>query len=165
MFVFNDTATTESYTLALRDALPSYRELYTFGPSYVGFVQWALAADAGPDLKAMATIVTAADFRASTYAGGAFSLDSVLTWAALLSAQRGPRLANFVELRRGQPRLHRGLAHLPLGEADLVATGEEIAFLREWLAQPGDEYWSLRGHSAAAATAPVLMVGGWHDIF
>src|SRR3712207_8578902 len=77
MFVFNDTATTESYTLALRDALPSYRELYTFGPSYVGFVQWALAADAGPDLKAMATIVTAADFRASTYAGGAFSLDSV----------------------------------------------------------------------------------------
>jgi len=103
-------------------------ELCTFGPSYVGFTQWALAADAGPDLKAMATVVTAADFRDSTYAGGAFSLDTVLTWAALLSAQRGPKLANFVELRRGQPRLHRGLAHLPLREADVVATGAQVAF-------------------------------------
>jgi putative CocE/NonD family hydrolase len=142
-------------------------ELCTFGPSYVGFVQWALAAEAGPDLKAMATIVTTADFRDSTYAGGAFSLDVVLTWAALLSAQRGPRLANFVELRRGQPRLHRGLAHLPLGEADLVATGEEIAFLRAWLARPGAEYWDVRGHATRRADvhASVLMVGGWHDIF
>ncbi|GAA1818452.1 CocE/NonD family hydrolase [Planosporangium flavigriseum] len=142
-------------------------ELCTYGPSYVGFVQWALAADAGPDLKAMATIVTTADFHDSTYAGGSFSLDAVLTWAALLSAQRGPRLAKFVELRRGQPKLHRGLAHLPLGEADLVATGEEVAFLRAWLARPGAEYWAERGHATRRAdvTAPVLMVGGWHDIF
>jgi uncharacterized protein len=140
-------------------------DLYTFGPSYVGFVQWALAADAAPDLKAMATIVTAADFRHSTYAGGSFSLDTVLTWAALLTAQRGPRLANFVELRRGQPRLHRGLAHLPLGEADVVATGEQVAFVRDWLAEPGDEYWSVRGHTVDQVVAPVLMVGGWYDIF
>src|SRR5262249_30870838 len=132
-----------------------------------GFVQWALAADAGPDLKAMATIVTAADFRDSAYAGGAFSLDTVLTWAALLSAQRGSRLANFVELRRGQPRLRRGLAHLPLGEADRVATGEEITYVRDWLARPGARYWDERGHAMrrAEVTAPVLMVGGWYDIF
>jgi predicted acyl esterase len=140
-------------------------DLFTFGPSYVGFVQWALAADAAPDLKAMATIVTAADFRRSTYAGGSFSLDTVLTWAALLSAQRGPRLANFVELRRGQPRLHRGLAHLPLSEADVVATGERVPFVRDWLAEPDDDYWDQRGHTVDRVTAPVLMVGGWYDIF
>jgi uncharacterized protein len=149
----------------LRDQPWYTGELCTFGPSYVGFVQWAVAAEAGPDLKAMATIVTAADFRDSTYAGGAFSLDTVLTWAALLSAQRGPRLANFIELRRGQPKLHRGLAHLPLGEADLVATGEEISFLRAWLGRPGTEYWDERGHAVHDVTAPVLMVGGWYDIF
>jgi putative CocE/NonD family hydrolase len=140
-------------------------ELCTFGPSYVGFTQWALAAEAGPELKAMAPVVTSADFRDSTYAGGAFSLDTVLTWAALLSAQRGSQLANFIELRRGQPKLHRGLAHLPLGEADLVATGAEISFLRTWLDQPGTEYWDERGHTARDVTAPVLMVGGWYDIF
>jgi putative CocE/NonD family hydrolase len=142
-------------------------DLCTFGSSYAGFVQWALAADAGPDLKAMATIVTAADFRDSAYTGGAFSLDTVLTWAALMSAQRGSRLANFVELRRGQPRLRRGLAHLPLGEADRVATGEEITYVRDWLARPGARYWDERGHAVrrAEVTAPVLMVGGWYDIF
>jgi putative CocE/NonD family hydrolase len=143
------------------------RQLCTFGPSYVGFVQWALAAEAGADLKAMATIVTAADFQDSTYAGGAFSLDTVLTWAALLSAQRGPWLSSFVEVSRGQPRLRRGLSHLPLREADLIATGAEVPFVRDWLARPGAEYWAERGHAVRRAdvTAPVLMVGGWHDIF
>ena len=92
-------------TLDWLRAQPWYSgELCTFGPSYVGFVQWAIAAEAGPELKAMATAVTASDFRHPTYAGGAFSLDTVLTWAALMHAQRGSRWANFVELRRGQPR-------------------------------------------------------------
>jgi len=144
-------------------------ELCTYGPSYVGFVQWALAADAGPQLKAMATIVTASQFRDATYPGGSFSLDTVLTWAALLDAQAGPRLPNLVELARGQPRLHRGLAHLPMGEADTVAVGAEVAFYREWLRhhEPEDEYWLERGHRSRLAEigVPVLMVGGWQDIF
>src|SRR5947209_5196873 len=115
----------------------------------------------------MAIIVTASDFEDSTYAGGSFALDTVLTWATLMHAQRGSRLANFLELRRGQPRLHRGLAHLPLGEADLVATGAPQQFVRDWLDRPGDEYWRQRGHSdrLGEVDAAVLMVGGWYDIF
>ncbi len=109
--------------------------LCTYGPSYVGFVQWALADAVGDQLKAMSTIVTASSFGDSTYAGGAFSLDSVLTWSALLSAQRGPWLSNAVELLRGQPRLQRGLAHLPLAEADRVATGAEVEFFQRWLVE------------------------------
>jgi uncharacterized protein len=144
-------------------------ELCTYGPSYVGFAQWALAADAGTQLRAMATIVTASQFRDATYPGGSFSLDTVLTWAALIDAQDGPRLANLVELLRGQPRLHRGLAHLPLGEADAVATGAEVSFYRAWLRhhEPGDEYWLERGHRTRLAEIgiPILMIGGWQDIF
>jgi uncharacterized protein len=143
--------------------------LCTFGPSYVGFVQWALAAEAGDQLQALATIVTASTFADSTYSGGAFSLDSVLTWSALIEAQRGPRLANAVELLRGQPKLHRGLAHLPLAEADRIATGVEIRFFQEWLVEsdPANAYWQARGHfeRLADVKAPVLMVGGWYDIF
>jgi uncharacterized protein len=155
-------------TLAWLRLQPWYTgELCTFGTSYVGFAQWALAADAKPDLKAMATVATASDFRSPTYAGGSFSWDTVLTWAALLSAQRGPRLSGAVELLRGQPRLRRGLAHLPLREADLVATGAEVAFIRDWLADPGDDYWAERGHvhRVSEVDIPVLMVGGWYDIF
>jgi putative CocE/NonD family hydrolase len=144
-------------------------QLFTYGPSYVGFVQWAVAAEAGDQLKAMSTIVTASSFGDSTYAGGSFSLDSVLTWSAILAAQRGPRLANAVELLRGQPRLRRAMAHLPLAEADRVATGGEIEFFQRWLVEndPKAPYWVERGHAhrVAQVKAPVLMVGGWYDIF
>ncbi|WP_433207878.1 CocE/NonD family hydrolase [Dactylosporangium sp. CS-047395] len=143
--------------------------LLTYGPSYVGFVQWALAAEAGDELKAMATIVTASDFGPPTYAGGAFSLDTVLTWSALLEAQRGPRLENAVELLRGQPRLQRGLARVPMAEADRVTVGAEIEFFQRWLAEadPAAPYWTERGHTHRLpnVTAPVLMIGGWYDIF
>src|SRR4029453_11154016 len=105
-------------------------------------------------------------FAASRYSGGASPLDSVLPWSALLEAQRGPRLANAVELLRGQPRLHRGLAHVPLAEADRVATGAEIRFFQEWLVEsdPAGAYWRERGHfeRLADVRAPVLMVGGWY---
>ncbi len=143
--------------------------LLTYGPSYVGFVQWALAAEAGDELKAMATIVTASDFGPPTYAGGAFSLDTVLTWSAILDAQRGARLDNAVELLRGQPRLQRGLARVPLAEADRITTGAEIEFFQRWLAEadPTSAYWTQRGHTHTLpkVTAPVLMIGGWYDIF
>ena len=45
-------------------------------------VQWAIAADAGPDLKAMAPQVTTADFRAPFYAGEAFYLETALGWVS-----------------------------------------------------------------------------------
>jgi hypothetical protein len=140
-----------------------------FGASYQGFVQWAVAADAGPDLAAMVAVVTASTTRDSTYAGGAFSLDTVLTWAEFLHGQRQPWLARQVELKRGQPRLLAGLAHLPLGEADRIATGGTVRFFQEWLEHhaPGAGYWSSRVFDARLdeVRAPVAMVTGWHDIF
>ncbi|ASW55953.1 CocE/NonD family hydrolase [Plantactinospora sp. KBS50] len=139
-----------------------------FGASYQGFVQWALAAEV-EDLRAMVAVVTAASVRDSTYAGGSFSLDTVLTWAELLEAQAVPWLARQLELRRGQPRLLAGLAHLPLAEADRVATGGTVPFFQEWLVEhtPGASYWRSRMFDARMAEirTPVAMVTGWHDIF
>lgn len=143
--------------------------LGTFGISYQGFGQWATAAHAGPDLRAMVAVVTAAQTRDSTYAGGSFSLDTVLTWAELISAQQVPWRARRRELRQGQPRLTAGLAHLPLAEADRVATGAAVPFFQEWLDQhrPGAAYWQPRTfhREIAQVRAPVSMVTGWHDIF
>ena len=139
----------------------------TFGPSYLGFVQWAIADTT--DLAAMATVVTASQIRGATYAGESFSLDTALTWTALIQAQGGGWLPNTLELLRGQPRLRDALSHLPLDEAAQVATGEPVDFFREWLANSGSEhgYWNDRGHQhrVAKVTAPVLMVGGWQDVF
>jgi putative CocE/NonD family hydrolase len=140
-----------------------------FGPSYVGFTQWAVAADAGTDLKALCTMVTAASFRDATYAGGGFSLDTVLTWSSLVAAQRGPATRMIADLLRGQPALKRGLRHAVLAEADLVAVGAEVPHFQAWLRETAADapYWLDRGHAhrVAEVTAPVLMIGGWYDIF
>ncbi|WP_431936918.1 CocE/NonD family hydrolase [Micromonospora sp. RP3T] len=140
-----------------------------FGASYQGFVQWAVAAEAGDELRAMVAVVTASATRDSTYAGESFALDTVLTWAELLQAQTVPWLARQWELKRGQPRLVRALAHLPLVEADRVATGVTVPFFQEWLRHhtPGADYWRARvfGDRITEVRAPVAMVSGWQDIF
>ncbi|RLP93031.1 CocE/NonD family hydrolase [Micromonospora sp. BL4] len=140
-----------------------------FGVSYQGFAQWALAADAGDDLRAMVAVVTASATRDSTYAGESFALDTVLTWAELLHAQTVPWLARQRELKRGQPRLAAALEHLPLTGADRVATGVTIPFFQEWLRHhtPDAAYWRTRvfADRVSRVRAPVIMVSGWHDIF
>ncbi|MEV1157831.1 CocE/NonD family hydrolase [Micromonospora chokoriensis] len=144
-------------------------QLGMFGVSYQGFAQWALAADADEDLRAMVAVVTASATRDSTYAGESFALDTVLTWAELLHAQTVPWLARQRELKRGQPRLVAALRHLPLADADQVATGVTIPFFQEWLRHhdPDAVYWRTRvfADRVALVRAPVAMVSGWHDIF
>ena len=145
--------------------------LGTFGPSYVGYTQWAIA-DV-PELAAMATVVTASSFRDPVYAGNSFALFTTLAWATVLRAQTEPWLAGTVEAFRGQPRLRRAFTHLPLVEADERATGAEVSFFRRWLDLAGDDpvareaYWGelSHAHRLPGVTAPMLMIGGWYDIF
>ncbi|MFG2061228.1 CocE/NonD family hydrolase [Micromonospora sp. NPDC048871] len=140
-----------------------------FGASYQGFVQWALAADAGEEMRAMVAVATASSTRDSTYAGESFALDTVLTWVELLQAQTVPWLARQWELKRGQPRLLAALSHLPLVEADRVATGVTVPFFQQWLRHhtPQADYWRARvfDDRLDLVRAPVAMVSGWHDIF
>jgi uncharacterized protein len=143
--------------------------LFTYGPSYIGFTQWAIAAEAGPVLKGMCAPVTASGFRDPTYAGGAYSLDTILNWATLTANQGGSLLSFAYKQTRAQPRLRRAMLHLPLSEVDALVTGQPVAFFQEWLAhaEPGDPYWADRGHDTRVSevTAPVCMIGGWYDIF
>ena len=44
------------------------------GPSYLGLVQWAVAADAGAELAGLAIQVSASQLYGQTYAGGSLSL-------------------------------------------------------------------------------------------
>lgn len=59
----------------------------TMGLSYLGFVQWAIARDVGPELKAMAIQVSSPEFRNAIYSGESFSLEIVLTWIHLVAHQ------------------------------------------------------------------------------
>jgi uncharacterized protein len=139
----------------------------TCGPSYLGMVQWAIAADAGPDLKAIAVQVTSADFRAPFYPGGSFSLETSFNWMCQTDAQERPLAGLRGRLSERGRRLL--LRHLPLRDLDRLATGHVVPHWQDWLVHdaPGDEFWKDRRFQGTLSevTAPVSMVTGWHDIF
>ena len=136
------------------------------GPSYLGFVQWAVAPDAGEDLAALAIQVSASQFYEQTYAGGSLSLETIASWMVLVSAQE--RRAAPVAINRALRRLPRQLSELPLGGLDERATGAAVRWFREAFEHPArdDAYWAARDFSARVGEvrAPVQFVGGWHDI-
>jgi uncharacterized protein len=139
----------------------------TVGPSYLGMVQWAIAADAGPDLKAICPQVTSSDFRAPFYAGEAFSLETALSWVHQVAGQE--RRFAFARQSQAERKLRRLFNRLPLRDLDRLATGDHVPYYQDWLAHndPGDDYWKDRRFTGTLdrVTAPVSMVGGWHDFF
>jgi putative CocE/NonD family hydrolase len=144
-------------------------ELVTAGPSYLGFVQWAVAADLGPELKAMTTMITSSEFRTLVYPGESFGLDTGLTWINLMAHQEEGSLAAMRSQMQGAKKLKAFYNHLPLNTIDQAAVGKLVSYFRDWLNhnQPGDEWWTPVDFSdtVSAVNAPVHQLGGWYDIF
>ncbi|GII78845.1 peptidase S15 [Sphaerisporangium rufum] len=139
------------------------------GPSYLGFAQWAIAPYAGPDLKAMATQVTASQFRDAAYVGGSFALEATLSWSTLTAMMSGPLsgAAVWFAPRRAQRAM---LSGRPVGELDVLAAGRPLPFFQDVLAHHADPavpFWKKRDHSATVGEvdAAVTMTGGWYDVF
>ncbi len=141
--------------------------LGTTGLSYLGLTQWALAADAGPVLRASVITASASQFRDQTYPGGGFGLASGLFWANLISGQE--KRGGLARMVAGRGRLAGSLSGLPLADLDRRATGQRVDFWQDWLAHsaPGDPYWDDRRFDGTLAdvTAQVTLIGGWYDIF
>ncbi len=138
----------------------------TFGPSYLGFVQWAVAGEAGDDLRAMAIQVSASQFHDQTYAGDSLSLENIASWMVILGAQES-RLGPLA-IGRHLRELGAAMSELPLGDLDSRATGTEVGWYREGFEHPGrdDAYWVARDFAATVpeVKAAVQFVGGWNDI-
>ncbi|GAA4230674.1 CocE/NonD family hydrolase [Actinomadura meridiana] len=148
-----------------------------FGPSYLGYAAWAVAAEAGPELKAMSLQITASSFRDAAYVGGSFALESTLTWTDLTHRQRGPfgMLTAPLTARRHAVRAAR--SGRPLSELDVLAGGEPMRFYQDLLANhtavsladraTGNGYWDDRDFSGTVGnvTAPATLLGGWYDVF
>ena len=142
-------------------------DLGTFGGSYLGFTQLALASTRPPQLKAMALGIWAAERRAYTYPGGAFSLDR-LGWAFTIENQERP-LAFLRTPLRIKRDLSPAFTHLPLINADTAAVGHPVGYYRDWLThdQPGDPYWTPTDFRPILPDlgVPVTMIAGWYDMF
>lgn len=77
--------------------------LGTVGPSYLGYTQWALAADPPPELKAMVVQVGLHDPHALFHAHGALNLETALAVGAGMTYQHqgmAPFLKATLRLQR-----------------------------------------------------------------
>ena len=125
----------------------------TFGASYMGFTQWALASTKPPHLKAMAVALSTSVRSYSWYPGGSLALEVIIPWD--VGATQFNKQANAVPttditpegIERRMAELKAGFDHLPLGEVIHRLTGVELPLvpgparsrrLRGWLLGPGE---------------------------
>jgi uncharacterized protein len=135
------------------------------GSSYLGLVQWAIAADAGDALGALSIHGSASQFHGQSYPGGSMSLETSAQWLVLIAVQERaltqssttrelrrlrsleiaaqwvaalslPQLPTPFPLPRALRRLHALLSEPSLEDLDLRLTGQEVAWFREALSNP-----------------------------
>jgi putative CocE/NonD family hydrolase len=139
------------------------------GGSYAGLTQWAVAANPPPELRAMALSITAANIRDSfVYPGGAFGLESALTWLHQLEHQERGTLRALFSMARAHHALKPAYTALPLTDTDRLAVGRTVAFYQDWLAhdRAGDHWWDVVDFThQLSRVPPATMLTGWYDMF
>jgi uncharacterized protein len=144
--------------------------LATYGASYLGFVQWALAMDPPPELVAVVVHVAPHDFSRSAYRNGAFDLYNYVMWSDLVAHQESiGMLRAMARMTTADRRLRPALGRLPVAAGYRDVLGREPTWSERWLEHPQatDPFWGPLQCGAALerVTVPVLLVGGWHDLF
>ena len=149
--------------------------LGTWGPSYLGYTQWATASSAPASLKAMVPMITSAENFTTTHPEGAFGLETRLRWSQSMHLQNRTHPLPLADVLREriagdtEQRLQAAFNHLPLVDADIAATGEPVPIYRAILThdQTGDPFWTARDHSGSVAgvRAAVHLIGGWYDYY
>jgi uncharacterized protein len=138
--------------------------LGTWGPSYLGITQWALATLGLPDHKAMALQVSSTCPRELIQPNGSFSLETMLEWIDQVAHQerRGAMVRQLVRARK----LRELAGNLPLRDLDRLATGATLPYWQAWLTEDA-QFWERHQFAAGPSrlTATVAMTAGWYDIF
>jgi uncharacterized protein len=144
--------------------------LATYGASYLGFVQWALALDPPPELVAAVVQVGPHDFSRTAYRNGVFDLYNFLSWSDLMANQErtGSLLGGF-RMATAERRLRPVLDRMPIATAARGLFGAGAPWFESWLEHPqlADPFWAPLQCGAALErlSVPTLLVGGWQDLF
>lgn len=145
----------------------------TYGMSYLGYTQWAVAAAAGPEVKAMAMQVTLSDFSRMTYAGDGFMLENALSWTHMVTGMKNGGLffvRYLISMFLGRSMISpQQWKTLPLRSMDEKVIGERVDFWQDWVEHDSsrDPWWSPMDHfrTIAEVKRPIVMAAGWFDIF
>jgi len=136
------------------------------GPSYLGYVQWAVADRLPPEVKALIPQITESALTLDFLRSDAFSLETPFGWGVMIDGQerRGAMLRMLTADKKNQ----QAMRTLPLGQADVAAIGHHTKYLQDILDHDADDpYWDAINHRARVAevSVPVSSIGGWYDIF
>ena len=162
-------------TLEWIDAQPwSDGNVGMWGPSYLGYVQYAAAATGNTQLKALVPLVTQSNM--VDLADNGHALDLILRWMFIIDTMSAPGLPVWERVRRlmqcevQNKALAPGFNHLPLSTADEVVLGKQVPFYQDWVAHfnhEDDPYFDLVDLKPAIAGLPqaIHFIGGWYDVF
>ncbi|HKY23321.1 MAG TPA: CocE/NonD family hydrolase, partial [Vicinamibacterales bacterium] len=148
----------------------------TYGPSYLGIVQWAIAQDAGTELKAIAPLIAPSNMGAFITQGGGFQLEVMLWWTCVMrnGHARFPsslhRVGAWLSQLKGLALQRNELAafdrFLPVSGLDVATTGSTVQWWQDWTGHSAaDEWWSRMDFRSGIGKvgAPAYMVAGWDD--
>ncbi|MCW5252510.1 CocE/NonD family hydrolase [Streptomyces sp. SHP 1-2] len=164
----NEAADGQAVVAWLREQSWFNGTLGTVGPSYLGYVQWALAVDPPPELKAMVVQVGLHDPHALFHAQDAFRLENALAVGVGMTYQHQGTAAFLRATLRLRRRLRDVVMQAPLRGACVSALGGGVSWLDDVMSHPNaeDAYW--QGASLAAVAerlnVPTGFITGWHDV-
>ncbi|GGU28088.1 CocE/NonD family hydrolase [Lentzea flava] len=147
-------------------AQPWSDAIVLYGLSYLGHVQWAVADQLPPQVKAMIPVVTESALTLEFLRSDGMSLETPFGWGVLVGTQE--RSLAFLRKAVQDKKTARALRTLPLRDADIAAFGERSAYIQDILVHDADSpRWEGldHRHRVAAVTVPVSSIGGWYDIF
>ncbi|WP_174189544.1 CocE/NonD family hydrolase [Nocardia barduliensis] len=137
-----------------------------YGPSYLGYTQWAMADHLPAQVKAMIPAVTESALSLEFLRRDAFNLEAAFGWGALVDMQKRPwATPRFL---MGARRRRRAELTLPLSDADQVALGHRSEIIQDFLTHDSEStYWAGARHDdkVAQVEVPVSMITGWFDVF
>ena len=140
----------------------------TVGASYLGFTGWALMADPPPELTGSVIIMAPHHIGRAAWGRGTFALIDFLTWGYQVTwHERGGWIRQLIRNALMPRKLQPVLETLPLEDAAGSVLGGASPFYEPWLhnSEPDGDYWIQRSASIDVVQTPVLLIGGWQDIF
>jgi putative CocE/NonD family hydrolase len=145
----------------------------SFGASYMGFTQWALASTKPPHLKAMAVALSTSVRNFSWYPGDSLALEVIIPWDLGAVQFNKPQNAGIISdvspeaIERRMAELRSAFQHLPLGDVIRHVAGEDLPLFQDQLThdRADDPFWAPIDFRdlLASWSVPTLLVDGWHD--
>ncbi len=138
------------------------------GPSYLGYVQWAIC-DALPEKSALSTQIATSEYKNVLFPQGATDLQFWLSWLQLVEGLRSSPLKFMFSVITGKvEKTTKSAANtLPVIDGDIAATGHEVEFWRRWLLEEAkkESHWQTLSQSGRIGpkTPPNFFVSGWYD--